>query len=433
MKNKKVFLVGVGGIGVSALAKYFYKNSYEISGSNLEINNNITELQKNFSLNFFGTHAQENFTKDFDFLVYSPAVPESNPERIKAKKLGIKQYSYPEFLGEISKEKYTVSIAGTNGKTTTTAMVAELLKKFDVDPTVIVGGLSKKFNSNFILGDSDIFVVESCEYKDSFMHIHPNIIAITNITPDHLDYFGTIENYKKAFLNYLENARGEEKILICNMFDKNLKDVVERALELGFIIVDYKKYQVEKVSIPGEYNRENAQVALAVADIFKIDLEKSQKYLADEFMGSVRRFEYIGKTNLGMEVYDDYAHNPEGLSVLLAGVKEKFFDKKNILIFQPHLFSRTENFFDMFVESISKYDVIYLLPICKARENPEDFSITSKILFDKIKEKNNNIFLFEDIKDCVKKIQKENYDSNYVLLTVGAGNVNEIGKNLILS
>ncbi len=437
--KKKVLLVGIGGIGMSALAKYLQNTGYSIYGSDGGgENENITELVNNYNLNFLGDHSEKNLTEDFSFLVYSPAVSKKNPERKKAKELGVKEYSYPEFLGKISEEKYTVSIAGTNGKTTTTTMVAELLENFSIDPTVVVGGIARKFNSNFLVGKSDNFVVESCEYKDSFLNLHPSIIAITNITPDHLDYFGNFENYKKVFVNFLERAVGKEKILICNVKDKNLKEVLEKAEKLDFKIVDYKKYKIEKVAVPGEYNRENAQVALAVADIFGVDLEKAKKYLAEDFVGSGRRFEYIGKTKNGMEVYDDYAHNPEALEVLLSGVKEKFqnkkgLQKKNILIFQPHLFSRTEDFFDGFVEKISDFDIVYLMPIYKARENPEEFSISSEMLYQKVKEKNPNTFFCKDFADCEEKIKKENYDENFVAITVGAGDVYKIGKKIILS
>lgn len=428
---KKAFLVGVGGIGVSALAKYLHNAGYEIFGSDGNENEHVKQLVKEYGLNFLGDHKVENITDDFDCLIYSPAVPADNPERLEANELGVKEYSYPEFLGKISEEKYTISIAGTNGKTTTTTMTAEVLEDFGIDPTVVVGGIARKFDSNFLLGNSDVFVVESCEYKDSFLHLHPNVIAITNITPDHLDHFGTFQNYKKVFIDFLDKAKGDEKVLICNTTDENLLEVMQRAKELKFSIIDYKKYEIDRVSIPGEYNRENAQIALAVADIFAVDLDRTRGYLADEFVGSGRRFEYIGKTENDMEVYDDYAHNPEALEVLLTGVKEKFSQKKNILIFQPHLFSRTEDFFDGFVDTISAYDIVYLLPIYKARENSEEFSITSEMLFDKVKEKNSYTFFCTDFDDCMGKVQEKNYNEDFVIITVGAGDVYKVGKNLI--
>lgn len=430
---KKVFLIGVGGVGVSSLAKYLYKKKYKIYGSDINKNENVINLIENYNLIFFDKQKEENITKDFEFIIYSPAVAESQIERIKAKNLNIPEFSYPKFLGKISKEKFTISIAGTNGKTTTTTMIAEILEFFKKDPTVVVGGVARKFNSNFIAGESDLFVVESCEYKDSFLNLYPNIIAITNITPDHLDYFKTFDNYQKTFLNFLDKFKNneDERILICNVNDPNLYKIVEKARDKKINLIDYKKYGIEGLSIPGEYNRENAQVALAIADILNINLIEAKKYLKNDFIGSGRRFEYIGKTKKKMLVYDDYAHNPEALEVLLSGIKEKFNNKKKILIFQPHLFSRTEDFFQEFVEIISQYDYIYLLPIYKARENINDFKISSKELFNKIKNKNQQTYFCEDFDSCIKQIEAGNYDNNFIAITVGAGDVYKISRKII--
>lgn len=432
--NKKVFFVGVGGIGVSALAKYLYKEGCEIFGSDREINGNVIELQKNFELNFVKEHDQENFTDSFDFLIYSPAVPVDNPERLKAKKLMIKEYSYPEYLGKISENKVTFSIAGTNGKTTTTTMIAELLDFFNQDASVVIGGIATKFDSNFISGKSENLVVESCEFKNSFLNISPDVIAITNITPDHLDFFGNIDEYKNSFLCFLDKFKNteKEKILICNTQESNLKDIIKKAESKNIKIVCYQNYKIDKVSIPGEYNRENARVALAILDIFKVDLNKAKDYLEKEFVGSKRRFSFLGKTKDGAKVYDDYAHNPEGLKVLKEGLDEKFPDKKKVLVFQPHLFSRTQNFFHEFVNEISKYDEIYILPIYKSREDGNDFEVTSESLLKSILEKNKSSFFCEDFERCLISIQERKYNQDFVLITVGAGDIYDVGKKLVV-
>jgi UDP-N-acetylmuramate--alanine ligase len=294
--KKKVFMVGVGGIGVSSLAKYLHKQGYEIYGSNWGENENTRELVEKYNLHFYPEEKKENITKEFDFIIYTPAAGENNLERVRARELGIREYSYPEFLGKISQEKFTISVAGTNGKTTTTTIMAELLDYFEKSPTVVVGGVVKKFNSNFLLGDSDLFVVESCEYKDSFLHLQPNIIIITNITPDHLDHFGTFKNYKKVFQKFLKQAKGSRKILICDENNENLKELVKEASSNNFEIIDYQKYQVERMTMPGEYNRENAKAALALIDFFDLDLGQAQKYLAEDFQGPAKRFDYLGKT-----------------------------------------------------------------------------------------------------------------------------------------
>lgn len=430
-KSKKVFLVGIGGIGVSALAKYLYKNNYEIFGSSDEMNENIEDLKNNFGLNFLGNHSENNLTNDFDFLVYSPAVDKNNSERREAKKLGVEEYSYPEFLGKISENKFTISISGTNGKTTTTTMVAEILDNFQKDTTAIIGGISKKFNSNFLHGNSINFLVESCEYMGSFLSLSPDIIAITNITPDHLDYFENFDNYKKVFIDFLDKYKGEAKVLICDKKNKNLNDVVERAKILGIQIIDYKKYEIQNITIPGEYNRENAQVALAISDIFKINLDSAREYLSKNLLGTKRRFDFIGENKSGAKIYDDYAHNPEGLKVLKSGFDEKFPDKKKVLIFQPHLFSRTQNFFLDFVNKISEYDEVYLLPIYKSREKEEDFRVRSEFIFKKVLEKNIKSYFCKNFDDCIEKINEKKYGKDFILITVGAGDVYKISKKLI--
>jgi UDP-N-acetylmuramate--alanine ligase len=432
-KKTKVFLVGVGGIGVSSLAKFLHKNNFEIFGSSDEKNENISELQEKFGLKFLGQHSSKNLTSDFEFLIYSPAIPENNPERLEAKRQNIPEYSYPEYLGKISENKFTVSIAGTNGKTTTTTMVAELVEFFQYDTSVVMGGISKKFNSNFLSGTSDNFIVESCEFKNSFLNIFPNIIAITNLTPDHLDFFGNFNNYKNTFIKFLDNFKSSEKnkVLICDKNNTELKEVIDAATILNIKIIDYQKYNIEKVSIPGEYNRENARVALAIIDLFGLDVEMAKKYLANEFIGSKRRFNLIGKTIDGAIIYDDYAHNPEALIVLKDGLDEKFPKKKKILIFQPHLFSRTESFFKGFVESIATYDFVFLLPIYKAREEEKDFSITSEKLFLEIKNKNKNTNFFNNFSECVEEITKKKYNKDFVIITVGAGDVYKIGLELV--
>ena len=262
MKNKNVFLVGVDGIGVSAVAKYLRGDGYEIFGSNLEKGENVLELEKNFGLHFFkeGSLEEKEILKkeNFDFLVYTPAV-KTNYENILdhptlkiAYQQGIKLYSYAEYLGKMSENKFTISIAGTNGKTTTTTMLTETMNFLNLDPSAIVGGIMKKFNSNFLAGKSDYLILESCEYQNSFLNLHPDVAVITNITPDHLDFFGTFKNYQKVFMDFVRNIKGKG-ILICNPNDKNLKDILLSAKKRNLKIVDYTEFLTDlNLNIPGE-------------------------------------------------------------------------------------------------------------------------------------------------------------------------------------
>ena len=191
---KTAYLIGIGGAGLSGLARYLHHNGYLVFGADTSDNEISHNLRTEIGATIFTEHTSDNVPDHCDLVVYSPAVPNNNPERMIATEREIAQYTYPEYLGVISSDKQTIAIAGTNGKTTTTTMTATALDELGLDPTVIVGGQMPRFGSNFRAGNSDLFVVEACEYKDSFLSLHPNIVVVTNITPDHLDYFGTIEN-----------------------------------------------------------------------------------------------------------------------------------------------------------------------------------------------------------------------------------------------
>ena len=441
-KTKKVFLVGVGGIGVSAVAKYLYFNNYKIFGTDSNRNENVKALENNYNLEFSEENYLDIFEKnDFEFLVYTPAVDVQNHNLIKkALEKNIKIYSYPEFLGEISRDKFTISIAGTNGKTTTTTMLVETLDFLGEQPNAIVGGIMKKFGSNFLAGKSDLFVLESCEYKNSFLNLYPNVAVITNITPDHLDFFGDFENYQKVFVDFLENIK-EGGVLICNPNDKNLFEIVKKVENRKIKVIDYKPFIKNlNLKIAGDYNRENAAVVLAILSelekmkIARPNLAEAKKYLEGDFVGSQRRMDLIGKTEKEAVVYDDYAHNPEGIEKLIEGLRKKFLNKKIVMVFQPHLYSRTKDFQEEFVEVLSKVDELYLPPIYGAREKP-DPTISSKILAKKIREiKNGKVqpCSCDNLDDCVKKIKEKEYDQETIIITVGAGDVYKITRNLIV-
>ncbi|MCK5588779.1 MAG: UDP-N-acetylmuramate--L-alanine ligase [Candidatus Pacebacteria bacterium] len=431
MSEKKVFLSGVGGIGVSALAQYLYFKGYKIYGSDICSNENTDFLVKNCNLIFFENQKKENIVFDFDFFIYSPAILDSNPERMEVANRGIKEYSYPEFLGKISKEKFTIAISGTNGKTTTTAMTAEVLINQKMKPTVIMGGISKKFNSNFLYGDSDFFVVESCEYKNSFLNIYPDVLIITNITPDHLDFFKTFENVKKTFVKFIENVKDNGSI-ICNTSDVNLKEVIDMACKKGINIINYNDFKIDKLNISGKYNKENAKTVLALSKILNFSKENAKKYLSDNFLGTKRRFEYIGKTKKGALVYDDYAHNPESINVFCKTLKEKYFDKNNVIIFQPHMYSRTFDFLDEFIEALKIPDILFIEKIYSPRDDRKQ--ITSEEFFEKVKSERGNkkTYFCKDHKDCIKQVREFDFNNEYVIATVGASDIDKVSKELVI-
>lgn len=428
MKNKKIFFSGIGGIGVSALAQYLYQKNYKIYGSDLIMNENIDFLKKKCKLIFLKRQETKNINQNFDFLIYSPAILENNPERIEVKKRKIKEYSYPEYLGEISKEKYTIAIAGTNGKTTTTAMISELLIDQKKKPTVIFGGISQKFKSNFFYGESKYFVVEACEYKNSFLNIYPNILIITNITSDHLDFFGSFKKVIDSFVKLINNIK-KDGFLICDINDINLKRVILQAKKNKIGVIDYKKYNIKKISIAGEYNKKNACSALAVINVLNFNLLEAKKYLSLNFLGTKRRFEKIGITKKGAIIYDDYAHTAEAVGFFIKALKEKYLEKKIVIIFQSHLYSRTADFLADFLESLKEPDILFLTKIYSPRNDEK--KINSEKFFKLVKEKREkDTFFCKSHDDCVKKISNFNFDENFLIATIGAGDVYKIGIRL---
>ena len=432
--NKSVYCIGIGGIGMSALARYLYAHGYGIFGADPSDNEIVQSLGTDISATVYSRHDASQIPDNCEAVIYSPAIDESNPERVHAREMGINEYSYPEYLGLISRDKKTVAIAGTNGKTTTTSMVATMLDECGYDPTVIVGGIMPRFGSNFRLGDSDILVVEACEYKGSFLHLEVEIGVITNITPDHLDYFGTVEHYIEVFVAFIDRIK-KGGTLVTNPAVAYLENVLARARERGLNIVDYTQSTETKwhLPLPGQYNIDNANAAASVGSLLGVPTHQAQSVIQDKFETTARRFEFLGCSPQGAPVYDDYAHNSEALELLLQGVRERFSDKKIVLVFQHHLYSRTQDFYDDWVRVLAGADVLYLLPIYASRERAEDFDIRSEdIIADIVKHyPHTETNYIADIPDGVHQLTSCAYGPENIIITAGAGIANQLGKKLI--
>ncbi|MFH0755533.1 MAG: UDP-N-acetylmuramate--L-alanine ligase [bacterium] len=420
-KAKSIHFIGIGGIGISAVARMFLLENKKVSGSDISESKVVKELKK-FDAKIFIGHLASNIPKNIDLIIYTTAITQDNPELIEAKKRKIKIFTYPESLKEISKNKFTIAISGTHGKTTTTAMIAKIMIDAGLDPTVIVGSFLKDYESNFIAGKSKYFVVEACEYRKSFLNIKPTIALITNIDNDHLDFYKDIEDIQCAFKEFaLQIKKGGHLII-------NIKKNIFNLENLKTNIIHSKNYFENKLKLkaPGKHNKENASFAFAVADILGIDKMKARKSLED-FSGTWRRFEYKGKTKSGALVYDDYAHHPTEIKATLSGTREFFGKKKIFVVFQPHLYSRTKILLNDFAKVFKDADEIVLAPIYAAREK-FDSSISSEILVKKTKNtKAISLNNFDEIeKYLLKKLKKEN-----VLITIGAGDVYKIGEKLV--
>ncbi len=432
MIPKKAHLIGAGGAGMSAIAKYLYQQGYTVTGSDATVSQTITDLSEKYSFQYMGDHKSDNVRSDLEFVVYTPAVGPQNPEYQKAQSLGIPLYSYPEYLGVISKDKKTIAVSGTNGKTTTTTMVGELLVDQGFDPTIIVGGVMQEFSSNYKEGGSDLFVVEACEYKHSFLSLTPSVLVITNITPDHMEYFETFENYQNTFVSLVERM-SENGVVICDPSDEALLPIVQKAGERGLSVYDYTQKSFEKqLSVPGEHNRKNAFAALSVLDTLGGEMTRGQSYLQEFFRGSKRRFELLGQTKDGFSVYDDYAHNPEAIETLVGGLRTRYPESSIVMFFQPHLYSRTKDLFEGFVQSLLLPDQVFLLPIYAAREESDD-DISSVILAEAMKIQNPSAdpIVCTDFDDAQAQFESYDFPKSTIVLVVGAGDVYKLGQQLV--
>ncbi|HBB49771.1 TPA: UDP-N-acetylmuramate--L-alanine ligase [Candidatus Nomurabacteria bacterium] len=402
-KIKKVFFIGIGGIGTSAIARMMHLAGKDVSGSDMSENELTNEL-KQLGINITIGQGFKLILPDTDLIVYTIAIPRYDPVLFQqVKNSNILYKSYPEMLGLITANKYTIAVAGTHGKTTTTAMIAKILIDAKLDPSVIVGSLLNPLNfpgqkkSNLIVGQSEYFIVEACEYERSFLNIKPKLSVITNIEADHLDYYKDLEDIKSAFQQFTSQS---EKV-----------------------IRDYTGYlnKVPKLKVPGEHNRLDAAAAYAVAKVLNIKDDIIQKSLA-EFSGTWRRLEKKAETEAGTIIYDDYAHHPTEIRASIEALRELYpISKKKItIVFQPHLYSRTKALFEDFAKCFKGADRIILLPIYFARED-KDESISSGKLAEAICKNGEKAIAFTDFELAENYLKGEIFDKNEVFVTMGAG------------
>ncbi len=420
MKKGRIHCIGIGGIGLSALAQYFKHEGYEVSGTD-QSESKITTLLVLKGVSVATGHHPELITSDIEQVYYTAALPDSDPELVRAQQLRIPTYTYAQGLGMISKNKKTIAVAGSHGKTSTTAMIAHILREGKKDPTVIVGSLLGKDGTNFISGTNDLFVVEACEYKKSFLEIDPWIAVVTNIDNDHLDYYGTIENLVAAFKTFVEKVPKDGYIVV----DRTLPymEAILQSVQGTVINVSERSYDFNLL-VPGEHMQKNARLGAVVAELISISYADAKKYL-ETFAGTRRRSQYVGTTHKGALIFDDYGHHPTEIKVTLKGFREKYNDKKIIVLFQPHLFSRTKILFNDFIESFYDVDTVYVAPIYAARE-VDSGDISSQMLVSAMQQKGIKAFLYSD--EDFKVLTNLTDDS--ILITLGAGSMNSIGESL---
>lgn len=411
---KYVHCIGIGGIGLSAIARYCHAQGAMVVGSDGSTSRITEDLEKE-GIHVYVGHDASHVSRDTDLVIYTIAVNETNPELHAAKEGGIVCMTYPEALGMLTKEYTTIAVSGTHGKTTTTAMVASMLTACGKSPTVIVGSLlgentaAPGLRTNFIQGDSEYLVVEACEYRRSFLNLHPKHIIVTNIDEDHLDYYKDIQDIESAFQSFAEKLDVNGLLITHNNVSLN---TLGKKIDADVIDKD-----TIELSVLGEHNKQNAQLALSLARALGLDESQARAGLLT-FTGTWRRLEYRG-TQKGAILYDDYGHHPKEIQATLQALREKYKAGKFklIVVFQPHLYSRTKLLLDDFSQAFTLADKICVLPIYASREQ-DDETISSHDLV----EKTHNAIYMETFEE-VKKYLDKHAHSGSVVLTIGAGDV----------
>lgn len=407
---------------MSGLAQLLTDHGHKVSGSD-RAQSPTTELLESKGIRVIIGQSGDNVPKDTERLVYTEAVRPDNPERVRAKELGIPEISYFGMLGEVSKGKKTLAVSGTNGKTTTTGMLAKILKDAGVNPSAIVGSITKDFGSNYLPGSSELFVVEACEYKRDFLTLTPYVLVITNIELEHTDYYKDLADVQSAFRALIQKTTGA---IVTNPGDPNIAPILQG---LSIPIIDYTKEPAYELLMPGEFNRNNARGASAAAKFIVEAL--TQEDIAGSlksFHGTWRRFDYKGKTAQGASVYDDYAHHPTAVALTLAEMKKQTKGRV-FAAFHPHEFSRTRDLFEAFSHAFTDADVAFIAPIYAARE-VDDGTVSSDLLARAITKNGTNATALS-MEEIEARLTEEPKEGDTIIL-MGAGDIYKVADAIVV-
>lgn len=440
---KRIHFIGIGGSGMCPMAEILYHKGYDISGSDNYESDTFKRI-KDMGIKVYNKHDPQNI-QNAELIVYSAAIKDNNIEIIAAKEKNIPTIERSKMLGLITdRYKNTIAIAGTHGKTTTTAMITQIMLTGKKDPTSIIGGKLSLLKGNSSIGKSENMICEACEYVDTFLHLHPAISVITNIEADHLDYFKTLDNIISSFKKFASQTK---KALIVNGDDENIKKIITNSslAVITFGTSSENMYKAENITlnidntqdftltkdnkpiakvhlqVPGTHNIMNALAAATCAYYNGVNIDDIVKALG-EFTGVHRRFELIAKVN-GITIVDDFAHHPTEIFTTLTAAKKMNF-KRIIAVFQPHTYSRTYAFLDNFANSLSISDMVVLSEILAVRET-NTYNIHSEDLAAKIK---NSVCLhtFDEISDYIASIAKK----GDLIITLGGGNIYVCAKKI---
>ena len=454
-KVKNIHFVGIGGAGMIGIARVLLKKGYKVSGSDIDYSNDLKKLKNDGAIVYDGHH--ENNIKDKDLLVVSSAIDPENVELLQAKKDSITIIPRAEMLGSLMIGYESIAVAGSHGKTTTTSMVAKILSVADLSPTYVVGGKVLSTDENSDLGEGKYLVAEADESDGSFIHLQPDVAVITNIDDDHLAHFNNIfENLLDSFVAFCENVPFWGYLVI-NGDDKNFQKISSKisrkkitygtSQNCDYKIVDIlsiegcQKFKIEdsflkkshsfQINLPGRHNVFNAAASIVVAIQEGLDIEAIKKGVLD-FSGVGRRYEKH-VINIDKEkkfLIDDYGHHPLEIRCNLDAIREEFQDKKILMIFQPHRYTRTAQLYDEFVDVLNRVDSLILLDIYSASEEPIK-GITSSALTETIKKQGHKNVLHVKNHDDLLDIIKEKKDLFDLIVTQGAGSISKVCESIL--
>lgn len=438
-ETHNIYFVGIGGIGMSALARYFATNNMQVAGYD-KTQSDITDSLESLGVDVHFMDSVENIKPEFKnientLVVYTPAIPKNHKQLNYFIDKGFNVLKRSQILGLITENTFCLAVAGTHGKTTTTTILGHLMYECNVPLTAFLGGISENYNSNLILNGTEVSVVEADEFDRSFLTLAPDFACITSMDADHLDIYGNASELIKSFEDFSRRIKPNGKLFVKKGLplqgitygiednaDYNIQNI---KIENGTYVFDVKTPNTVlenlRFNLPGRHNLSNALIALAMAVEYGCPHQQLANALAS-FKGVKRRFTYHIKTD-NFVLIDDYAHHPEEIKAVHQAVREMYPSKKVLAIFQPHLFSRTQDFADDFAESLSQFDELILLDIYPAREVPIK-GITSAWLLEKVNNKNKQLVNKDQL---LNKIHESNAQ---IVLTIGAGDIGEEVKRI---
>lgn len=432
-----IHFIGIGGIGISALAQHYLKEGHKVSGSDTN-SSEITDLiKKGGGEIYIGKQKAKNISNDLDLVIYSSAVNDDNPELEEARKKEIKTKTYPEALGKLTKEYFTIAVSGTHGKSTTTAMIAKILIEADLDPTVIIGTKLKEFNnSNYKKGGSEYLLIEADEYRGAFLNYSPDIIVLTNIEEDHLDYYKNLDDILETYKKYIRKLP-KNGVVVANKENSNIRKILKKKSirKEWYSLKEEETNDLKKnLKVPGIHNLYNALAAAKLGKVLKISKKVILKSLS-EYQGSWRRFEQkkINLNNKEIILINDYAHHPTEIEATSIAARGKYENKKIWCIFQPHQYQRTSSLYEDFIDKFNKIvdknyiDELILTDIyeVKGREEKERKINSQKI----VKELNKKNIRYVPKSKIIKLLEKEVKGGNIIMM-VGAGDIYNLSKKL---